>query len=81
MTEVRVKKLEWVPTFPNAWRAASGFGGAYELTTFKFMAHPARLYTPDGGLPEWHASDEDAKAAAQADFERRVRSCLEMSDE
>lgn len=76
--EVRVKPLEWVldpdrQKDTPKWRAVDATGLSYEI--FKaWWGHQQ-----DWGfvaLGEFHRTEEAAKAAAQADFERRIRSAL-----
>lgn len=78
MTEVRVKKLEWERSYnslsaPGAFAAHDGFGGVYAQLDRRWY-HNRVFY----GSEE---SDSLARDAAQADFERRVLSCLEMPNE
>lgn len=70
MTEVRVKKLEWYND-RIIGKAASAAGlGVYRIhNTGKFW-YLNQDYMGEGGEIE-----------AQADFERRVLSCLEMPNE
>ena len=76
----RVKALEWYPdpgAFPhNTWGAQSSFGRFIieEVSASDSPAYEAR-YTPHH-LITIKDSLEAAQAAAQADFERRIRSCL-----
>lgn len=76
MTEVRVKKLEW---------GEGNFDCVIANTPFGLY----RVFS-DGGWCGLHSNgfiaksnnpEEAAKVAAQADFERRVLSCLEMPNE
>ena len=87
--EVRVKALEWYTPSDHpqdrdeATCIAHGLGGRYTIS------EPQRLYMGGEGYLLWWAHDEftfaefrtvdEAKAAAQADFERRIRSTLETN--
>ena len=76
----RIKPLEWYPdpgAFPyNTWGAQSSFGRFIieEVSASDSPAYEAR-YTPHH-LITIKDSLEDAKAAAQADYERRILSAL-----
>ena len=77
---VAVKQMEWYPdpgAFPyNTWGAQSSFGRftIEEVSASDSPAYEAR-YTPHH-LIAIKDSLEDAKAAAQADYEYRIRSAL-----
>jgi hypothetical protein len=74
---VAIKPLEWTQSPPPAhehepfvyW--AAGIGGHYraERNGLLWMAHDAFIWVQ-------HASQKAAKAAAQADYEQRIRSAL-----
>lgn len=80
---VAVKQMEWYPdpgAFPyNTWGAQSSFGRftIEEVSASDSPAYEAR-YTPHH-LIAIKDSLEDAKAAAQADYEYRIRSALTCS--
>lgn len=75
---VKVKPLEWGNTsyatpeafsIVGAYRIVAGWSGGWSASIGKSV-----LACPDGRTN--HATVDDAKAAAQADFERRVRSAI-----
>lgn len=79
-TEVKVRELEWRDhrghTFPDTWTAKTPCG-IYEIEERSASDSPAYIAT--GPLHVFIAdrdSLDDAKAAAQADFERRILSAL-----
>lgn len=69
----KIKQLEWVDTDMWYFKAKTSLGLGYSITEIK------GTYIVDfGDAPiSWEKSLESAKAAAQADFERRVLECLE----
>ena len=82
---VKVKPLAWgFRTIPEGevvgiWMYARSIVGAYEVHTFEGRAHSgiAFLQCPNkSGLIEFPTTAE-AKAAAQSDYETRIRECLE----
>ena len=69
----KIKQLEWEGT--NMWyfKAKTSLGLGYSITEIKgtYIVH-------FGDAPiSWEKSLESAKAAAQADFEKRINECLE----
>ena len=69
----KIKQLEWEGT--NMWyfKAKTSLGLGYSITEIKgtYIVH-------FGDAPiSWEKSLESAKAAAQADFEKRIKECLE----
>ena len=82
---VTIKPLVWgFRTIPEGevggvWMYARSIVGAYEIHTFEGRAHSgiAFLQCPNKcGLIEFPTTAE-AKAAAQSDYETRIRECLE----
>lgn len=72
---VKVKPLEW-----NHGYASVMFGGGYLVTYYAGMEEPAKLETRgwwDGEPNGYFKTVDEAKAAAQADYERRILSALE----
>ena len=69
--EVSVKPLEWVyDEMRGVWSAQDGFGRHYTVSDSQwFHGSLSEFIWVDGG-------DEAAKAAAQADYEARIRSAL-----
>lgn len=65
---MKIKQLEWKKSYAGSERATSLFG--------VFIAGPGGSWPPGEPLTE-AASLEEAKSACQADFERRVRGCVE----
>jgi hypothetical protein len=83
---VKVKPLAWgFRTIPEGWvigiwMYARSIVGAYEVHTFDGRAHSgiAFLQCPNkSGLIEFPTTAE-AKAAAQSDYETRIRECIEQ---
>ena len=72
--EVAVKELEW-KLIGRAWIAETDIGD-YEVSVFELEGVSTRLITPFDRTGVWFRTDKDAKAAAQADFSRRIRSAL-----
>lgn len=76
----RVKKLEWRPHGPQ------GIAADFESFTYAIYRRPAGLcdlffgHTDEETLA-LGVSEQEAKAAAQADFERRILSALEGGDD
>ena len=70
-TQVSVKPLEWVyDEMRGVWSAQDGFGRHYTVSDSQwFHGSLSEFIWVDGG-------DEAAKAAAQADYEARIRSAL-----
>lgn len=80
MGEVRIKPLIWGDdSWREArWTAKTGFDNEYGIA-FKDENFPEEqyiLWLPEGGKGTGHPSLDEAKAAAQADFENRIRSVL-----
>lgn len=89
---VKVKALEWReltspredgPAEPNGeWEALCVFG-AYSIdfdTDDDVAKYPFCVWTPEDSLGHF-ASADDAKAAAQADYEARILSALDQGEE
>ena len=80
---VAVKPLKWrKPTDhpqddDDAVAVAPGLGGQYSIT--KESDHALLWDAEDNFVWTQHPSVKDAKAAAQADYERRIRSALVQS--
>jgi hypothetical protein len=77
MVDVRIKPLEWAretPTQwkPETWKAESLFG-EYDIQREKDGTFSG--FAPNAGTGLFNSLDE-AKAAAQADYESRIRSTL-----
>ena len=75
--EVRVKPLEWVEDDPEpgapVWWESKSLVGKYTVTAGQWWLV--------GKTPaSQHGLDEAAKAAAQEDYERRIRSALEVGE-
>ena len=69
----RIKQLEWEDTDMWYFKAKTSLGLGYSITEIKgtYIVH-------FGDAPiSWEKSLESAKAAAQADFEKRIKECLE----
>lgn len=76
---VAVKPLEWRGTEGVWLKADAGFGGVYRITEYSGMQKPFKLETHGwwSGSPCGHYELlDEAKAAAQADYEQRIRSAL-----
>lgn len=73
----RVVTLEWRGT-EGVWAKADAlFGATYRITEYAGMAKPFKLETVGFVGPHGHYGTlDDAKAAAQADYERRILSAL-----
>jgi hypothetical protein len=73
---VRVKPLEWNKEFGYAARAESPFG-VYAITDFAGFDDRYRLDRPNEGQRLCFEDIDQAKAAAQADYEQRILSTLD----
>lgn len=74
----KVKKLEWVEEVSATWWTAD----AYRIEVFDGGGFAARVSSPQSRAFRtiaYGVSFEAAKAAAQADYERRILSALEPS--
>ena len=77
---VKVKKLVWEDICEGSIRAEAPFGSAYGIDSFyEFSPGDAnnRLSLPLGLGKQWFTTIDAAKAAAQADYDRRILSTLE----
>lgn len=72
MAKVRVKQLEW-ERMPSGMRAAKAFESYY-------LVNPAANAWIGVGYYEWRSAD-DPYAAAQADYERRILSAIEIEED
>jgi hypothetical protein len=69
----KIRQLEWEDTDMWYFKAKTSLGLGYSITEIKgtYIVH-------FGDAPiSWEKSLESAKAAAQADFEKRINECLE----
>lgn len=81
----KIKPLVWgYRTIPDGgatgiWMASRSIVGMYEIHTFEGTAHSDVYFLDMPGQPKMQIfpTEDAAKAAAQADFERRVKECLE----
>lgn len=75
--QVEVKALEWRGS-EGVWAKADAlFGATYRITEYAGMAKPFKLETVGFVGPSGHYELlNEGKAAAQADYERRIRSAL-----
>ena len=70
----KIKQLEWVESDGEYWEAITRIG-TYSIT-FDSGSY-VTLYDMDNDVDgEWRSLAK-AKAAAQADFEKRIKECLE----
>lgn len=78
---MKIKQLEWNRQSSMGWivwaKTSIGWYGAWENGN-ALMACPTRSLDKASLVGK---TKEDAKAACQADFERRVRECVEEEDE
>ena len=76
---VKVKALEWVLSLPSVQHAWAPFGAFYSVEQagggWVLTKHES-----SGKTKSFWDDEEQAKAAAQADFDQRVRSCLTSPD-
>jgi hypothetical protein len=73
----RVKPLKW-SQFNGRIGAYKPFGGSYVITEYPGMKQPFALEQHfSGSLTQYYENADDAKAAAQADYEQRILSALE----
>lgn len=77
---VKVKPLEWKcdDWLEVRWTAHTRFDNAYGIAVKdeNFPGEQCILWGPEGGKGTRHASIDEAKAAAQADYDQRIRSAL-----
>lgn len=69
----KIKQLEWEDIDMWYFKAKTSLGLGYSITEIKgtYIVH-------FGGVPiSWEKSLESAKEAAQRDFEKRIKKCLE----
>lgn len=69
----KIKQLEWEDTDMWYFKSKTSLGLGYSITEIKgtYIVH-------FGDAPiSWEKSLESAKVAAQADFEKRIKECLE----
>jgi hypothetical protein len=78
---VKVKPLEWVAADEDEEDYVSAFSeiGAYSIERLSAGSWELTAELPSGGECSWYVTIEAAKAAAQADYERRILSALEPS--
>lgn len=74
-TETVVKALEWREDHPAYFRAGS-VAGIYAINFYAGLKHGAAQLNHNHGTAEYFDTIEEAKAAAQADFDQRIRSAL-----
>jgi hypothetical protein len=74
---VGVKALKWLADY-NRQYAYALFGGTYIITEYAGMSEPFSLEARgfSGSLSRYFPTLEAAKAAAQSDYEARIRSAL-----
>jgi len=77
-THVRVKPLEWLEREDSSFRGASAIG-YYHI--FPGTGFSYDLCGPVGGRLATYKRLDEAKAAAQADYERRILSALSTTTE
>ena len=80
--QVAVKKLEWRWADGVWYKAHAEFGGIYRIAEYPGTLEPFKLDTQGWweGLTCGHYKTlEDAKAAAQADYERRILAAIEAA--
>jgi hypothetical protein len=72
----KIKQLEWVkpPFFEGDFEAKCGLGEYFIYDCEGSIT----LVCPDQSLKHKFSTIDEAKAAAQADFEQRVRECLDL---
>ena len=76
--DVKVKALEW-QDIGSLFIAETAIG-SYEVIVFDAVGISTRLELPmPRNIPMWFSSGEEAKAEAQADYERRILSALEIT--
>ncbi len=75
---VTVKPLVWKKIdAPTAWWRADGVGGEYAITWNWNSAGHVLTYPGKNGMErDYFGSVDEAKSAAQADYKRRILSCL-----
>lgn len=72
--EVKVRELEWVGNDPNCFRS---YKALYEYVVTHDGDEPDEWSVRrNGKLISFHDTEKAASAAAQADYERRIRSAL-----
>ena len=82
---MKIKQLEWekgeISGDGYTWSASTSFGDLYmektEENTWCVVMH---AFSDCVDLVAVRRTEEEAKAAAQADFEKRVMACFETTD-
>ena len=72
----KIKQLEWVEVYGSIFNADTSFKYAYEIHVND--DYSTILFDSSGRKPKRFINLKEAKAEAQADFERRVKECLEL---
>ncbi len=72
---VKVKPLVWIDR-NGFWRAVSAIEGVYEILEVSGTYHLSRIVHGHGSSMKPCPTLESAKAAAQADYEARIRGAL-----
>ncbi|RUW04070.1 MAG: hypothetical protein E5X94_00480 [Mesorhizobium sp.] len=77
MENIVVKPLEWDETDERWWGATPIYGLVYEVRLTDRGTTRVR-WPENGGWDEFDGDLDSAKAAAQADFDKRVRAVLTL---
>lgn len=76
-SEIRVKALIWIEDGTGHWKSGAASIGSYHIVataTDEFDLRMSWSFMASGGI---FSSIDEAKAAAQADYEARIRSAIE----
>ena len=71
----KIKQLEWVEVYKSIFNTNTSFKYAYEIHVNDDGS--TILFDSSAGKPKRFINLKDAKSAAQRDFEKRIKECLE----
>jgi len=72
----KIKQLKWVEVYKSIFNADTSFKYAYEIHVNDDGS--TILFDSSNRKPKRFTNLKDAQSAAQADFERRVKRCLDL---
>ena len=74
----KIKQLEWEFYYGTFYSAKTAFVDYIIMQENDFTENDSNCELWVNGFPSLHSTLEEAKAAAQADFEKRVLECLDV---